>query len=361
MKLTLEEFAGLAGTWFDKLDPQKAGKLDAQTFGERFRDVLPPPEGFGPQGIEGRPGERRGNFGPGRGLAFGLFSATDTDKDGSLTREEWTNTFSKWFSEWDADKAGGLDEGELREGLNSALPRPQFGGPGGPGGFGGGGRGGMMGGGGPSGSWSTPLLIKSGDREELIVSFPGRVTAFDPKNGKELWSAKGLGGTIYTTPVWGEGALVATSSGMGGGAAIALKPGGSGDVSESQRIWKSDRFKSGIGSDVIYEGHLYAISQDGIAECVDLKTGASVWSERLKGSGARGGTWSSMLLADGKIYVPNQSGDVFVLRAAPKFELLTTNSVNESTNASLAASDGALFLRTDKSLWCFADTAALKK
>lgn len=59
-----------------------------------------------------------------------------------------------------------------------------------------------------------------------------------------------------------------------------------------------------------------------------------------------------MLLADGKIYVPNQSGDVFVLRAAPQFEVLATNSVDEPTNTSLAASDGELFLRTDKSLWC---------
>ena len=62
-----------------------------------------------------------------------------------------------------------------------------------------------------------------------------------------------------------------------------------------------------------------------------------------------------MLLADGKVYVPNQSGDVFVLRAAPKFELLATSSVNEPTNASLAPSDGELFLRTDRSLWCFAN------
>jgi hypothetical protein len=60
-----------------------------------------------------------------------------------------------------------------------------------------------------------------------------------------------------------------------------------------------------------------------------------------------------MLLAGGRIYVPNQSGDVFVLRAADEFELLATNSVNEPTNASLAASGGMLFLRTDKSLWCF--------
>jgi len=70
---------------------------------------------------------------------------------------------------------------------------------------------------------------------------------------------------------------------------------------------------------------------------------------------ARNGSWSSMLLADGRIYVPNKSGDVFVLRASPKFEVLATNSVNEPTNASLAASDGELFLRTDNSLWCFAN------
>jgi hypothetical protein len=63
-----------------------------------------------------------------------------------------------------------------------------------------------------------------------------------------------------------------------------------------------------------------------------------------------------MLLAGDTIYVPNQSGDVFVLRASPKFALLAANSVDESTNASLAASDGELFLRTDKSLWCFANT-----
>jgi len=62
-----------------------------------------------------------------------------------------------------------------------------------------------------------------------------------------------------------------------------------------------------------------------------------------------------MLVADGKIFMPNQSGDVLVLRASPKFEVLATNSVNEPTNASLAASDGDLFLRTDNRLWCFAN------
>jgi outer membrane protein assembly factor BamB len=144
------------------------------------------------------------------------------------------------------------------------------------------------------------------------------------------------------------------SSGMGSGNAIAVRPGGSGEVTESRRIWKLDRVKSGIGSGVIHEGHLYAISQDGIALCLDLKTGKTVWEERLKGLGSRNSSWSSLVLADGKIYVPNQSGDVFVLRASPTFELLATNAVGEPTNASLAASAGDLFLRTDKGLWCLA-------
>jgi outer membrane protein assembly factor BamB len=196
--------------------------------------------------------------------------------------------------------------------------------------------------------------VRANGREELVVSFPGRLVAYDPKSGSELWISKGLGGTIYTTPVWGEQAIFATSSGPGGGNAIAVKPGGSGDITESQRIWRLERIESQMGSGVIHEGHLYTLSQDGIAACLELQSGNKVWEKRLRGSGERGGSWSSMLLANGKIYVPNQSGDIFVLAASPTYELLATNSVDEPTNASPAASNGELFLRTDNSLWCIA-------
>jgi len=108
-----------------------------------------------------------------------------------------------------------------------------------------------------------------------------------------------------------------------------------------------------MGSGVIHAGHFFTISQDGIAECLDLKDGKTVWRHRLEGTGGTGSSWSSMLLAGDKVYVPNQSGDVFVLRAGPKFDLLATNSIGEPTNASLAASDGQLFLRSDTALWCF--------
>jgi len=365
-KLSKDEFTALADAWFDKLDPEKTGKLSQDQFAEKFYDAVPRAEGAG--GGQGGGGGQAGGRRRSQTTAPAFFTASDTDKDGSLTRAELKATFAKWFSDWDKEKSGSLDEAKLRDGLNAALPRPNFagggagggtgggrgqGGAGAPGGGGGfGGRGG--GGGGGGGSWSTPILIKAGEREELIMNFPNRLVALDPKTGKELWSSKGLGGTIYTTPVWGEGVLFGMTSGPGGGGAIAVKPGGSGDVTESHRAWKLDRVSGAIGSGVIHDGHLFNISQNGMASCHDLKTGNKIWEERLQGSGSRGSSWSSMLLADGKIYVPNQGGDVFVLRAGPKFEVLATNSVGEPTNASLAASDGHLFLRTDKGLWCLA-------
>lgn len=353
-KLSKDEFSALADTWFDKLDPEKSGKLSRDQFAERFYDAAPRRDtggsGGGGQGNDQNPGGRRRS----QTTAPAIFAVADTDKDGSLTRAELKATFTKWASDWDSDKSGALSEEKLVAGLNAALPQPTFGGaqggaPGGGRGFGGGG-----GGRGGGASWSTPFVIHAGGREELIINFPGRLAGLDPKTGKELWTSKGVGGTIYTTPVWGEGALFAQSSGPGGGGAVAIKPGGSGDVSESQRLWRLERAKSAIGTGVVRDGHLYLISQDGIASCLELKTGKTVWEERLRGPGSRNSSWSSMLLAGDRIYVPNQSGDVFVLRAAPKFELLITNSVGEPTNASLAASNGELFLRTDKALWCFA-------
>lgn len=352
-KVSRDEFVGLAGAWFEKLDPAKTGKIDQQTFTDRFGELFSPPSDTGAPNAQrpddgARPEGRRGNFG--RFMAPGFFAAADTDKDGSLTREEWAGTFGKWFADWDTDKTAALDENKLREGFNTALPRPQFGGFGAGGGRPGGGGGGR--GPGAGASWSTPVLVSADGHDELVISLPGCLVAYDPKTGKQLWLSKGLGGTIYTSPVTGEGALVGMTSGPGGGSGIAVKAGGSGDVTETQRLWRKERMKSGIGSGVIHEGNLYTISQEGIASCIDMKDGNTVWEERLKGPGSRGSSWSSMLLADGKIYVPNQSGDVFVLRAAPKFEVLATNSVSESTNASLAASDGELFLRTDNALWC---------
>jgi outer membrane protein assembly factor BamB len=204
-------------------------------------------------------------------------------------------------------------------------------------------------------TYGTPLIVRVGGREELIMSFPRYVRAFDPKSGQELWSCDGLNPLIYASPISSEGVVVA----MGGysGNTVAVNAGGRGDVTRSHRLWQNTRTKSGIGSGVIYDGHIYILNSGGIAECMELKTGKTMWTERVKGRGPTSDSWSSMVLAEEHLYILNQSGDCLVLKASPKFELLSTNSLgNEMTNASLAVSDGELFIRTHKHLWCIGET-----
>lgn len=201
------------------------------------------------------------------------------------------------------------------------------------------------------GSFSTPILIQSGGREELVMSFPTEVRAFEPKSGGELWRCSGLNPLVYTSPLFGDGVVVA----MGGyyGNSLAVKSGGSGDVTASHRLWHAVRAKGGIGSGVIKDGHIYYLASGGLVSCLELKTGKVLWEERPQSSGAKGDSWASMTLAGDLIYMPNQAGDVFIFKASPKFEPVALNSVKEMSNSSLAVSNGEIFFRTHKSLWCF--------
>lgn len=198
------------------------------------------------------------------------------------------------------------------------------------------------------GSWSTPLIRNLSGRTELLMSFPLRVCSFDPATGKEYWTCTGINPLVYTSPLFAEGVLV----GMGGfnGMTIALEPGGAGDITETNRIWRHPKTKQRIGSGVIHDGHIYIHNDPGVAECFNLKTGETVWEQRLEG----GTNWSSVMLADGLCYTMTQQGKCFVFRASPKFELVATNDLGagETSNASVVPSDRQLFLRTFRHLWC---------
>jgi len=201
------------------------------------------------------------------------------------------------------------------------------------------------------GSWSTPLVIRHDGRSELIMTLPERVVALAPKTGRTLWNCEGLGTLVYTSPMWGEGVLVA----LGGyhRACLAVRPGGNGDVTDSLRLWHQPKSRLRLGSGVVHKGHIYINDMQGIVECQELATGKTVWEERLKASGSDNATWSSLILtADERLYMLNQAGDTFVLKAAPKFELLATNPLGEMTNASTVISDGQVFVRTFEHLWC---------
>ena len=166
--------------------------------------------------------------------------------------------------------------------------------------------------GGINGAFSTPIVIRFGGRDELILSEAGTLRALNPRTGEELWHCHGLNPLIYTSPVYGEGLVVS----MGGymGASIAVKPGGSGNVT-SRRIWRNERSKKNrLGTGVIREGYVYLVNMSGFFECVNLKTGRQLWSERLSASLSNPASWASPILSGDKIYVTNQSGDTHILR-----------------------------------------------
>jgi outer membrane protein assembly factor BamB len=207
-----------------------------------------------------------------------------------------------------------------------------------------------------AGSWATPLVVRAGARDELVVAFALRLMAFVPRTGEPLWNCAGPNIGAYSSPFSGEGAVGLNASGLSN-IVMAVRPGGRGDVTATHRLWVNypGHNKTSLGAGVISHGQIFQVNMMGFAQCLDLKTGQTIWDERLTGTGAKNASWSAPVLAGDRLYVPNQNADVFVLRAGAKFECLATNSIGgEPMNASLAISDGDIFIRTDRHLWCVA-------
>lgn len=203
------------------------------------------------------------------------------------------------------------------------------------------------------GTFSTPLVVAVPGRTEIVLPVVNQLRAYDLGTGRELWSADGMNPLVYSSPTYGEGTLAV----YGGffGSAIFIKPGGNGDVTGQRLVYERRLKKHCIGSPVIHGGHVYAALTDGLGQCVELATGKTVWEERLPSAGASAQTWATPVLVQDRLYLVNQSGDTVVLRAAPKFEVISVNPVGEPSNSTLALSDGDIFLRTQEALWCLAD------
>lgn len=201
------------------------------------------------------------------------------------------------------------------------------------------------------GSWSTPVLMKDGSRFVLLLSLPERLRALDPKNGGEIWHAGGNSKLLYTSPlIAGDaGDIVVAMSGYTG-PAIAVRGGGSGDVTETHRLWLHDmKNPQRVGSGVAVGKHVYILNEPGMAWCLDAETGEKKWEKRLGSKNS----WSSMCYVEGRLYVPNMEGLTYVLEANPEeCKVLAENDLGEQTRGSLAFSNGQIFQRTYKHLYC---------
>ena len=198
------------------------------------------------------------------------------------------------------------------------------------------------------GSWATPVVIRTAQREELLLPLPGKLNAYDPATGKLLWTCRGLGDLIYPSAVYGEG-VIFVASGFSG-PAMAVKPGGSGDVTGTHRLWLREKGRQWIGSGVVTGGRVITIDTGGIAEAMDLKTGKVEWTARLSGKEGASAVWSSPVLSGGKLVVLSQTGELLVADAVTG-KVEHSRSLGESSNSSAVLSNGDLFLRTHGGLY----------
>jgi outer membrane protein assembly factor BamB len=198
-------------------------------------------------------------------------------------------------------------------------------------------------------SWSSPVLLKASGRTELVTNGNEFILAYDPGTGKELWRAKGVENNAVHTPLVGEG-LVILTSGYPGKRVIAIRPGGSGDVTATHVAWTYDRGTAYVPSPILYNGLIYLLTDGGIVTCLDARTGA------LRYEGGRpprpGQFTSSPVAFDGNILITSDAGDTFVIKAGPTFSVLGTNSIGEGVSASLALADGRIFIRGETHLFC---------
>ncbi len=197
-------------------------------------------------------------------------------------------------------------------------------------------------------SWATPLLVETGQGHQLVVSGAEEVVSYDPDTGRELWRAEGVVSHAIPSPVGGA-ELVYVSAGSQAKRSMALRLASDEDLGGKERIvWRYDKGAAYVPSPIYYQDHFYLISDRGVITCLKARSGEVAYEDRMPEAGA---IKSSLLAGDGKIYVSNQEGKTFVIKAGPEFEVLAINSINEPIWASPAVSQGTIYLRGAEHLY----------
>jgi outer membrane protein assembly factor BamB len=194
-------------------------------------------------------------------------------------------------------------------------------------------------------SHSTPVVVPGPHGDELIVNSDQRIDAYSPATGEPLWWAGTERQTPIPSAVFHDG-VIYLSRGYRNSDIWALRPGGRGDVTTTQMKWRMPNGGSYVPSIIHYQSLLYMTNEVGVVTCAEAATGAVVWKERLGGI-----FFASPVAADGKIYLLSETGEMFVLRAGRKAEVLARNELGERFLASPAIAGGMIYLRGDGTLF----------
>lgn len=199
-------------------------------------------------------------------------------------------------------------------------------------------------------AFASPLVIEH-EGKPLLISVGSKATyAYDPATGRELWRAeerKHHSGSV--TPVVGHG-MVFTATGLAKGDLLAVKlSGAAGVLTDANIAWRVSRGVPNRPSPVLVGDLLFMVDQDsGVVTCLEAKTGAEVWCERLPATGHHS---TSPVYADGRLYFFSETGQAVVIAAAREFKVLATNKLDDGFMASPAVAGKALFLRTRSALY----------
>lgn len=205
-------------------------------------------------------------------------------------------------------------------------------------------------------TWSTPVVHVGPDRTQVVLNGYKHMGGYDLSSGKELWWLSGGGDVPVPTPQVAKDVIVLTN-GHGRSPIYAIDPAAEGDVSPKDDDSKTEGLRwnrrgggSYMPTPIIVGENLYVGNDNGILFVVDVRTGEKKYKVRL---GSGGATFSaSPVSAGGRIYLADEDGNVYVVQAGDEYKLLATNPMNETCMATPAISDGELFVRTRKHLYC---------
>lgn len=202
-------------------------------------------------------------------------------------------------------------------------------------------------------TWSSPTIYQAGGRTLLLVNGYKHIGGYDAATGKEVWRLKGGGDIPVPTPIVAHGLVFITNAHGRMAPIYAIRLDAVGDISLAENAtsnehiaWSLPRDGAYMITPLVYGDYLYNSKNNGVLSCYEAKTGARIYQERL-GDGTTGFT-ASPVAADGKLYYSGEDGDIFVIKAGPKFDLLAKNVMGEICMATPAISEGTLFFRTQR-------------
>lgn len=199
----------------------------------------------------------------------------------------------------------------------------------------------------PTQSYSAPLLARMAGRMQMVVSGNKSVSSYDPRDGRKLWNLEGPSDDSVITPVYNNKAgLLLSCSSWPKRILVAIKPDGEGNVSRTKLVWSTPKGAPYVPSPISVGDYFFTAAFDKEAYCYEAASGRVLWQQPV------GLHHASPVSANGLIYFVNDDGVVNVVKASKTFELVARNEMGEKTYASPAISEGRLFLRTFKNLYC---------